>query len=44
MTLVSILLGGIAILADWGQRGFYGSRSGRRLAGKNILLIIPYSS
>ena len=22
MTLVSILLGGIAILADWGQRGF----------------------
>jgi len=41
MTLVSILLGGIAILADWGQRGFYGSRSGRRLAGKNILLIIP---
>ena len=32
MTLVSVLLGGIAILADWGRRGFYGSRSGRRLS------------
>jgi heat shock protein HtpX len=41
MTLVSILLGGIAILADWGQRGFYSSRSGRRLGGKNPLLFIP---
>ena len=41
MTLVSILLGGIAILADWGQRGFYSSRSGRRLGSKNPLLFIP---
>jgi len=40
MTLVSILLGGIAILADWGQRGFYSSRSGRRLGGKNTLFFI----
>jgi heat shock protein HtpX len=41
MTLVSILLGGIAILADWGQRGFYSSRTGRRLGSKNPLLFIP---
>jgi heat shock protein HtpX len=41
MTLVSILLGGIAILADWGQRGFYSSRTGRRLGSKNQLLSIP---
>lgn len=41
MTLVSILLGGIAILADWGRRGFYSSRTGRRLGSKNPLLFIP---
>lgn len=41
MTLVSILLGGIAILADWGQRGFYSPRSGQRLGRKNPLLLIP---
>ncbi|HEY1235676.1 MAG TPA: M48 family metallopeptidase [Candidatus Binatia bacterium] len=41
MTLVTILLGGIAILADWSRRSFYGSRSGRRLAGKNVLSLIP---
>jgi heat shock protein HtpX len=41
MTLVSILVGGIAILADWGQRGFYSSRSGRRLGTKSPLLFIP---
>lgn len=41
MTLVSILVGGIAILADWGRRGFYSSRSGRRLGAKNPLLFIP---
>jgi heat shock protein HtpX len=40
MTLVSILIGGIAILADLGQRGFYSSRS-RRLGKKNPLLFIP---
>ena len=41
MTLVSILLGGIAILADWGRRGFYSSRTGRRLGKKNLVLFIP---
>jgi heat shock protein HtpX len=41
MTLVSILLGGIAILADWGRRGFYSSRTGRRMGTKNPLLFIP---
>ena len=41
MTLVSILVGGIAILADWGQRGFYSTRSGRRLGSKNPLLFVP---
>jgi len=41
MTLVSILLGGIAILADWGRRGFYSSRTGRRLSNKNPLIFIP---
>jgi heat shock protein HtpX len=41
MTLVSILLGGIAVLADWGRRGFYSSRSGRHLSKKNPLVFIP---
>ncbi len=41
MTLVSILLGGIAILADWGRRGFYSSHTGRRLSNKNPLIFIP---
>jgi heat shock protein HtpX len=41
MTLVSILLGGIAVLADWGRRGFYSARTGRRLGKKNLLLFIP---
>ncbi|MGE5217328.1 MAG: M48 family metallopeptidase [Chloroflexota bacterium] len=41
MTLVSILLGGIAILADWGRRGFYSSRTGSRFGRKNPLLFIP---
>ncbi len=41
MTLVSVLLGGIALLADWGGRGFYSVRSGRRLSRKNPLVFIP---
>ena len=41
MTLVSILLGGIAILADWGRRGFYSSRTGRHFSKKNPLVFIP---
>jgi heat shock protein HtpX len=40
MTLVTILIGGVAILADWSRRGFYSSRSGRRLGSKNLLLLI----
>ena len=41
MTLVSILLGGIAILADWGRRGFYSARTGRHLSKKNPVVFIP---
>lgn len=41
MTLVSILFGGIAILSDWARRGFYSSRSGRRLGNKNPVVFIP---
>ena len=41
MTLVSILLGGIAILSDWGRRGFYSSRTGRQFSKKNPLIFIP---
>ena len=41
MTLVSILLGGIAILADWARRGFYISRTGRHLSRKNPLVFVP---
>jgi heat shock protein HtpX len=40
MTLVSILLGGIALLADFGQRGFYSSRSSR-LGRKSPLIFLP---
>jgi len=41
MTLVSVLLGGIAILADLGQRGVYSSHAGRRVGSKNPLLFVP---
>jgi len=41
MTLVSILLGGIAILADFGQRGWYSARSGRRLGRKSPMIFLP---
>ncbi|HXF74926.1 MAG TPA: M48 family metallopeptidase [Methylomirabilota bacterium] len=41
MTMVSLLLGGVAILADLGQRGFSGPRAGRRLGGKSPLLFLP---
>ncbi len=41
MTLVSTLLGGIAILSDWAQRSFYTSRSRRDMSGKSALLVIP---
>ncbi|MGZ8488688.1 MAG: M48 family metallopeptidase [Candidatus Binatia bacterium] len=41
MTLVSVLVGGIAILADWGQRGAFRARSNRRDGAKNPALFIP---
>jgi heat shock protein HtpX len=41
MTLVSILLGGIALLSDWAQRSFYSSRPRSRRMGSGVLLIIP---
>lgn len=41
MTLVSVLLGGIALLSDWSQRSFSGSRSRQRVEGKSALLAIP---
>ncbi|HET8563270.1 MAG TPA: M48 family metallopeptidase [Candidatus Binatia bacterium] len=41
MTLVSILIGGIAILADWVQRSFYSSRIGRRMGVKGLVIILP---
>jgi heat shock protein HtpX len=41
MTLVSVLLGGIAILADLGRSGFYSSRAGRRVGSKSPLLFLP---
>jgi heat shock protein HtpX len=41
MTLVTILLGGIAILSDWAQRSFSGSRSRRGASGKSAMLVIP---
>lgn len=41
MTLVSVLLGGIALLSDWAQRSFYSSRSRQGQAGKSALLVIP---
>ncbi|MBI2986484.1 MAG: M48 family metallopeptidase [Deltaproteobacteria bacterium] len=41
MTLVSILLGGIALLSDWSQRSFHSSRSREGAGGKSALLVIP---
>ena len=41
MTLVSILLGGIALLSDWSQRSFNTSRSRRESGGKSAALVIP---
>jgi heat shock protein HtpX len=39
MMLVSVLLGGVALLADWAQRSFFHSR-GRRVRG-NLLVVVP---
>ena len=40
MMLVSILLGGVALIADWAQRSFFSSRNNRR-AGGSLLIVIP---
>lgn len=40
MMLISILLGGIALLADWAQRSYMGSR-GERRTGVNPVLVLP---
>ena len=40
MMLVSVLLGGVALLADWAQRPFFHSRPGRR-GGGNLIIVIP---
>ena len=40
MMLVSVLLGGVALLSDWAQRSFFHSRHGRR-GGGNLLIVIP---
>ncbi|HWO40930.1 MAG TPA: M48 family metallopeptidase [Candidatus Eisenbacteria bacterium] len=39
MMLVSVLLGGVALLADWAQRSLYASRHGRR--GGHWLMALP---
>jgi heat shock protein HtpX len=40
MMLVSVLLGGIALLSDWAQRSFFHSRHGRR-SGGNPIIVLP---
>jgi heat shock protein HtpX len=40
MMLVSVLLGGVALLSDWARRSFFHSRHGRR-AGGSLLIVIP---
>ena len=40
MMLVSVLLGGVALLSDWAQRAFFRSRHGRR-AGGSLVIVIP---
>jgi len=40
MMLVSVLLGGVALLSDWAQRSFLRSRHGRR-GGGNLFIVIP---
>ena len=40
MLLISVLLGGVVLLADWAQRSIFGVRSVRR-SGGHLLLAIP---
>jgi len=41
MMLVTILLGGVVLLADWAQRSIFSSRSGRRAGRGPWLIVIP---
>ena len=41
MMLVSILLGGVVLLADWAQHSIFSSRQGRRAGRGQWLLVIP---
>jgi heat shock protein HtpX len=41
MVLVSVLLGGIALLADWAQRSFIQARHTRRATHGSMLIAIP---
>jgi heat shock protein HtpX len=41
MVLVSVLLGGVALLADWAQRSLFGARHLRRSGGGHALLAVP---
>lgn len=41
MMLVSVLLGGVALLADWAQRSFFSSRHSRRGGNRNLLIVVP---
>lgn len=41
MMLVSVLLGGVALLADWAQRSFFSSRHSRRGGDRNLLIVLP---
>jgi heat shock protein HtpX len=41
MTLVSVLVGGVALLSDWAQRSFYSSRSSESEEGKSLWLAVP---
>lgn len=41
MMLVSILLGGVVLLADWAQHSVFSSREGRRAGRGSWLIVIP---
>jgi heat shock protein HtpX len=41
MMLVSILLGGVVLLADWAQHSIFSSRQGRRASRGHWLVVLP---
>ena len=41
MMLVSVLLGGVVLLADWAQRSIFSERAGRRAARSQWVLALP---